>query len=62
MCVCSQCCADALAVQIARVGNSKQAKEFIHRLDVDPEIGLRAKSVGRCLRACVLCELINIML
>lgn len=29
----------ALAVQIARVGNDDHARQFIHHLDVDPEIG-----------------------
>ncbi|KAH8149097.1 uncharacterized protein LAJ45_06636 [Morchella importuna] len=29
----------AVSFQIARVGNSPTAKDFLHRLDVDPEIG-----------------------
>lgn len=47
-------------MQIARVGNSEKAKEFIHKLDVDPEIGgildcVQGRSVGRSVGACALC-------
>lgn len=31
--------APALVIQIARAGNSTSAREYMHRLDVDPVIG-----------------------